>query len=79
MASWTPESVLLIANPGLAEPIALDSTRVALKKDGDLQIASGVPISNSLAGSPVVDATSGRLVGLLLLIGGEWTVASLSQ
>ncbi|MEM7475131.1 MAG: MlaD family protein [Planctomycetota bacterium] len=73
---WTSDSVLLIANPSLSEPIALDSTRIARDKTGILKIAVGVPISSSLTGSPVVEASEGRLVGLLLQVGGAWAVAS---
>ena len=76
---WTPESVLLIVNPELAEPIALDGTRVAIRKGVGVEIASGVPISPTLAGSPVLDATTGKLVGLLVQDEAGWIVAYLSK
>ena len=79
IGKWNSDSVLLIVNPDLPEPLALDDTRVELRKGIGLRIASGVPISDSLLGSPVVDATTGRLIGLLVKHNGDWVVATASQ
>ncbi|MEC8555211.1 MAG: MlaD family protein [Planctomycetota bacterium] len=76
---WNSDSVLLIVNPDLPEPLALDDTRVELRTGVGLRIASGVPISDSLLGSPVVDATTGRLIGLLVKHDGDWVVATASR
>jgi len=74
-SEWTGKNMLLIINPELSEPIALDASRIA-KKDADgLTIVSSIPLSDTLGGSAVTDAETGLLVGLLTKINGVWIVA----
>ncbi|MEM8735191.1 MAG: MlaD family protein [Planctomycetota bacterium] len=61
---WNGKSVLLIVNPELSEPLALDNTRLAFDGEEGIRIAKGVAISATLEGSPVVDAETLRVVGL---------------
>ncbi|MFN3190084.1 MAG: MlaD family protein [Aureliella sp.] len=61
---WNGKSVLLIVNPELSEPLALDNTRLAFDGENGIRVAKGVPISKTLEGSPVVDAETLRVVGL---------------
>ncbi len=78
-SAWTSQSVLLVVNPELSEPLALDGTRLSVLKPTGLKIAPGVPISETLNGSPVVDAQSGKLNGLLIQQEESWVVAHLSD
>lgn len=72
--SWSAESVLLVVNPELTEPLAIDGTRVSKRSDIGLTIAPGVAIASPLEGSPVVDATSGKLIGLLMAAADGWMI-----
>ncbi|MEZ6078195.1 MAG: hypothetical protein R3C56_21720 [Pirellulaceae bacterium] len=59
--SWSSESVLLVVNPELREPLAIDGTRLS----NSLQARSAllqVAIAPALSGSPVTDAASGKLL-----------------
>ena len=72
---WNTHSVLLIVNPELNEPIAIDSSRIAKHDALGLSIVSSIAIANTLAGSAVTDAETGQLVGLLTKVNGVWIVA----
>ena len=72
---WNTTSVLLIVNPELNEPIAIDSSRIARHDSTGLSIVSSIAIANTLAGSAVTDAETGQLVGLLTKVNGVWIVA----
>ena len=75
-ASWSNESVLLVVNPELREPLAIDGTRLSNSGLNTIGIAPGVAIAPALSGSPVVNAASGKLVGLLLLDHGQWSIGT---
>ncbi len=75
-SKWTSKSVLLVVNPELSEPLALDGTRLAVLEAGGIRIAPGVPLSNTLDGSPVVDSKTGNLVGLLTESDDGWIIGS---
>jgi paraquat-inducible protein B len=68
---------LLVINPELSEPMAIDPTRVEVIADGHLRIAPGVPIAKALAGSPVIDAANSRVLGILVQRNDRWLVARL--
>ncbi len=72
---WNGNSVLLIINPELNEPIAIDASRISKKDDVGLSIVTSIAISNTLEGSPVTEAETGQLVGLLTKVKGIWVVA----
>lgn len=72
---WNGKSVLLIINPELSEPIAIDASRISKKDAIGLSIVTSIAISDTLAGSAVADAETGQLVGLLTKVKGVWTVA----
>lgn len=74
---WKPDSVVLIVNPELSEPMPLDATRVTWDNDQGLVIASGLAISESLEGSPVVDSETGLLIGMLVRNEESWIVTRL--
>lgn len=76
--AWNDTSILLIINPELSEPIALDGTRLAPLETGGIKIAPGVPISAALNGSPVVDSSTGKLIGLLVETSDGWIVGNLN-
>ncbi|MCA9132203.1 MAG: MCE family protein [Planctomycetales bacterium] len=73
----SPRSVLLIANPELNEPLAVDGTRLASQSANRWSIAPGVAIAEELSGSPVVDSNSGKVIGLLSKDSQGWFIASL--
>jgi len=70
-------TTLLVMNPELIEPLAIDQTRVSNVKDGDLSIAPGVTIPPTLDGSPVVDSATGKVIGLLVQREEGWFVSRL--
>ncbi|QDV22677.1 MlaD family protein [Aureliella helgolandensis] len=70
-------AVFLIVNPELREPIALNSTRVAVNPEIGLDIAPGVAIPSELSGSPVISAATGKLYGLLIDTDTGWHIAKL--
>ncbi len=72
---WTNKSVMLIMNPELSEPIAIDASRIANHDTVGLSIVSSIALSDSLVGSPVTDAESGKLLGLLTKVKGDWLIA----
>lgn len=72
---WNGKSVLLVVNPELSEPIAIDASRISKNDANGLAIVPSIAISDTLAGSAVTDAESGELVGLLTKVKGVWTVA----
>ncbi len=72
---WNGKSVLLIINPELNEPIAIDASRISKNDAVGLSIVTSIAISNTLAGSAVTDAETGELVGLLTKVNGVWIVA----
>lgn len=74
--SWSSESVLLVVNPELREPLAIDGTRLSNSIAGEVDIAPGVAIAPALSGSPVINAASGKLIGLLLLDNGQWSIGT---
>jgi paraquat-inducible protein B len=66
--------VLQVVNPEIAEPIAIDSTRLESVSDG-LKVAPGVGLVDSLNGSPVIEQSSGKLVGLLTKSISGWKIS----
>lgn len=68
--------LLQIYNPELSEPIAIDNTRLE-QTENALRIAPGVGLSPTLVGSPVVDATNGNVIGLLIKTDKDWLIAKL--
>ena len=72
---WNGKSVLLIINPELSEPIAIDASRISKNDAIGLSIVTSIAISDTLAGSAVADAETGQLIGLLTKVKGVWTVA----
>jgi paraquat-inducible protein B len=74
-SEWTGKNVLLVINPELNEPIALDASRITKQDVNGLAIVTSIPISDALAGSPVTDAETGFLAGLLTRVNGVWIVA----
>jgi paraquat-inducible protein B len=73
---WDSQSVLLVVNPELSEPLAIDGTRLAKSGSQRITIAPGVAIAPALTGSPVVHATSGKLLGLLVLSDNQWSIGT---
>lgn len=76
-AKFTQASVLQVVNPELTVPMAIDATRIEALPDNSLKIAPGVAISSTLAGSPVIDVSSGRVMGLLCLTDQGWLIGPL--
>ena len=74
-SEWTGKNMLLIINPELSEPIALDASRIAKRDTNGLAIVNSIPLSDALSGSAVTDAETGLLVGLLTKSNGVWIVA----
>ncbi len=72
-------SVFLVINPELSQPLALDSTRVAIAQNIGLKIAPGIPLSDELLGSPVINAVSGKLYGLLVQQDDGWYIARIQK
>jgi hypothetical protein len=73
---WDSQSVLLVVNPELSEPLAIDGTRLAKSSSQRISVAPGVAIAPALSGSPVVHAASGKLLGLLVLIDNQWSIGT---
>ena len=73
--TWTGKNILLVINPELSEPIAIDASRIAKSDASGLTLVESIPLSETLVGSPVTDAESGALVGLLSKAKGAWIVA----
>lgn len=76
-SQWSSESVLLIVNPELSEPLAIDGTRMSGTSGERIAIAPGVAIALPLSGSPVIDSSSGKLMGLLFYSEGKWSIGVL--
>lgn len=74
---WSAESVLLVVNPELHAPLAIDGTRLSNSTAQTLQLAPGVAIAAPLSGSPVANAVTGKVLGLLLLENGQWSIGRL--
>ncbi len=72
--SWSQKTPLLIVNPELIEPLAIDFQRVR-KVDDTLQISSEVPLAPGLAGSAVLDTSNGTIIGLLSETDSGWQIA----
>ena len=72
---WHKDSTVLIVSPELSEPMAIDNTRLSSSENAGLKIAPGVPISESLIGSPVISAVDGKMIGLLVKSEAGWEVA----
>ncbi len=72
---WTGTNMLLVINPELSEPIALDASRIEKNDANGLTLVASIPLSDTLIGSPVTDAETGLLVGLLSKVNGDWIVA----
>ncbi len=72
---WSGKSILLVINPELSEPIAIDGSRITQQDAKGLSIARAIPISPTLDGSAVTNAESGTLIGLLTEVNGTWMVA----
>jgi paraquat-inducible protein B len=77
--SWSNKSILLVINPELNEPLALDVSRITKQDATGLSIATAISISPALEGSAVTNSESGQLVGLLTEVGGVWTVATFAD
>ncbi len=77
ITSMPASLVLLVVNPELSEPLAIDSTRFDFMDNSELRIARGVPIPKQLNGSPVIEASSGKVVGLLSSTEAGWVVGAL--
>ncbi len=73
---WSSQTVLLIVNPELNEPLAIDGTRITSGTAGRIAIAPGVAIALPLSGSPVVNSSSGKLLGLLDYNNGKWSICT---
>lgn len=71
------KSAVLVVNPELAEPMAIDWSRVT-SHQGGWKISTEVPLAAGLAGSPVVDAGTGQVLGLLVESEGGWIIASIA-
>jgi paraquat-inducible protein B len=67
-------NTLLLVNPELNEPLAIDPTRVGAVDAASLQIAPGVSIASALEGSPIIDATSSKVVGILVRRDNQWFI-----
>ncbi|GAB5402305.1 MAG: hypothetical protein Aurels2KO_05360 [Aureliella sp.] len=74
---FNDQSVFLVVNPELSQPIALDHTRVGVEKGIGLLIAPGIPLAPELLGSPVVSSRTGKLYGLLLKGEKSWFIAAI--
>ncbi len=77
LAPTAPVSTLLVINPELNEPLAIDMTRVSADGRG-WNIAPGIAIAAPLEGSPVTDLATGKLAGMLVLADGVWRIESLA-
>jgi paraquat-inducible protein B len=77
-SSWSSRSVLLIVNPELSEPMAIDGTRLSPLGEDALEIAPGIALAEPLDGSPTIDSASGRLFGLLMRTEQGWIIAKLA-
>ncbi|MEZ6137647.1 MAG: MlaD family protein [Pirellulaceae bacterium] len=69
-------TTMLVVNPELSEPLAIDQTRVT-PEVGCLKIAPGVAISAPLGGSPAIDAATGKVIGLLIRTDNGWQICEL--
>ncbi len=74
---WSDESVLLVINPELRTPLAIDGTRLSNSSPQLLTVAPGVAIAAPLSGSPVANAVTGKVLGLLLFEDGRWSIGRL--
>lgn len=74
---WSDKSVLLVVNPELHAPLAIDGTRLSNSTPQTLQLAPGVAIAAPLSGSPVSNAVTGKVLGLLLFEDGKWSIGRL--
>ncbi len=74
---FNDKTVFLIVNPELSQPLALNGSRLAIEGSLGLRIAPGVPIADELTGSPVVNAETGDLYGLLVRGETSWVIAKI--
>lgn len=78
-SGWTAEDTLLVVNPELTDPLAIDATRLSKLSAGGLQIAPGVAIPSQLEGSPVINARTGKIYGMLVVAQSGWVVAAIGD
>lgn len=71
------DALFLVINPELAQPLALDQTRLAQESEIGLRIAPGVTLAPELQGSPVVNSTTGKLYGQLTRGKKNWYVTKI--
>jgi hypothetical protein len=73
---WNGKSALLVVNPELSDPLPLDAARAAGSDNGRIEINEAVAFHKSLEGSAVIDTNGGLLLGLLVQLDGQWSVAA---
>jgi paraquat-inducible protein B len=73
----TTHETMLVINQELSEPLAIDQTRLTAIGN-HFAIAPGVSISAPLDGSPVIDAQSGKVVGILAKDATGWQIGAIS-
>jgi paraquat-inducible protein B len=69
--------ILLVINPELSEPMAIDDSRLSRLEGVGWKIAAAVPLPEELNGSPVIDADSGNLIGLLSKTDSGWVIGKI--
>ena len=84
---WSPEQLqslqsipmtMLVINPELSEFLAIDQTRVT-RLGEQLKLAPGVALVPQLSGSPVIDAQSGKVIGILVSSQDGWFISGLKR
>ncbi|MCA9190854.1 MAG: MCE family protein [Planctomycetales bacterium] len=75
MGNWDGQATLLVINPELGEPLALDRTRLTNIDAGEISIAIDVSMAPELEGSPVLESSTGTVVGLLVQEAIGWRIA----
>ncbi len=78
-SQWSQNTVLLVVNPELTEPVALDASRIAKQDESGLSIVPAITLAEALSGSAVTNSETGALVGLLTQVDGTWIVATVSR
>lgn len=76
---WAGQEVLLVNNPELSEPLAIDVSRIMRRDSTMLELAPAIAISETLEGSVVVDGATGDVVGLLTRVSNSWRVATIAK